>query len=148
MTTNLLAAIVVALSTNTVEKVTAYAREVRASCADVGHTLPEHFGCTALHYKGVDPIEKIITITAKRTTTLTFDWMGKTQSVEHVDVLWESNKVVRLEWREVPQVGGGNLLNGGYFAYTAINVPSQTYTLTWPDYVIDSNGKTNWLIAK
>lgn len=111
MTTNLLAAIVVTLSTNTVEKVTGYLNQVQDVC-------PEgRVGCAVMHWKGVDPNEKTITTTAKRTTTLTFDWMGKTQAVEHVEVLWESNKVVRLEWREVPQLGGGNLIRGGYSAF-------------------------------
>lgn len=140
MTTNLLAAIVVTLSTNTVEKVTGYAGHESAPCDCFREGNPKSlpsliYGCTLAHVRGVDPNEKTITTTAKRTTTITFDWMGKAQSVEHSEVLWESNKVVRLEWREVPQVLGGNLLrdhtNGfvkAYYPYALTNTqPSIIY---------------------
>lgn len=102
-TTNLIAAIVVALSTNTVEKITGYAAYEPDWEAMRSTTLAIYAT------KGVGPNEKTITTTAKRTTTITFDWMGKARSVEHVEVLWESNKVVRLEWREVPAITGALL---------------------------------------
>lgn len=95
--TNLLAAVVVTLVTNTTEVTpTILVPDVcPESIANPG------YGCLVAHMKAVpDPSakEKKVVTTCEEVTTLRFDWMGAAREVVNKRTMWQTNVVLKLDW--------------------------------------------------
>jgi len=107
MITNIVAAIVVTIATNTTEVVTKW----------------EFHG----HYRHSGPLEKLISTSAVKTTKLEFEWNGK-QAVEFSETLWKTNVTsqFKTEWVNGPPVAA-SITNGlpGNFTFNTIFFTNQ-----------------------
>lgn len=96
MMTNLIATVVVIVSTNT--STILPQKWVPIPCPDA----TPGYGCLVNHAKAVpDPDAKERTIETKaiETTVLTFDWNGP-REIRSEKILWSTSIVERMEWRK------------------------------------------------
>ena len=125
MITNIVAAIVVTIATNTTEVVTKWEKSdlISDPCPD------GRMGCTVFHghYRHSGPLEKLISTSAVKTTKLEFEWNGK-QAVEFSETLWKTNVTsqFKTEWVNGPPVAA-SITNGlpGNFTFNTIFFTNQ-----------------------
>lgn len=98
MLTNLVGSVVVALVTNSVERVPMYMHPIanEPRIWEGGGWVVDAVFRAELRAVP-NPTVKTNVITCKEVTTLRLDWNGPREIVSE-RVLWESNQVLRLEW--------------------------------------------------
>lgn len=104
MITNLLATIVISLSTNVTEEVTRYEwveNDWPASKVEGGFNNEHGFYVFPTRRKGVNPLEKLLTTKVIKAHVITFEYPpGKVQSVTHSETISETNRLFVLEKKE------------------------------------------------